>query len=64
MKSYRSSSTFVIVNLLYHELLSFLKKALSRLFFLLYEELHIEFETKNDKIKTHLMEGVIPIVLY
>ena len=47
---------------IFHELLSFLKKQFPDFSFFSHEELHIKFETKSDKIKTHLMEGAT--VLY
>ena len=60
MKSYRSSSTFVMVDLIFHELLPFVKKSFSGLFFamlshiwmkvgskLSYEELQIKFDFRH-----------------
>ena len=60
MKSYRSSSTFVTVDLIFHELLPFVKKSFSGLFFamlshiwmkvgskLSYEELQIKFDFRH-----------------
>ena len=61
MKSYRSSSTFVTVDLLFHELLPFLQNSFSGLFLamlshiwmkvgskLLYEDLQIKFDFRHD----------------
>ena len=42
---------FVTVDLLLNDLLPFLKKKFCTLFFLLHEELHIKFETSNNKSK-------------
>ena len=60
MKSYRSSSTFVTVDLLFHELLPFVQKSFSRLFSAMlshilmkvgsklpYEELQIKFDFRH-----------------
>ena len=59
MKSYRPSSTFAIVDLLFHELLPFVQNSFSRLFFtaftylikvgrkLPYEELQIKFDFRH-----------------
>ena len=52
MKSYRSSLTFITVELLFILLLLFVKNG-SWLFFLLYEDLQIKFKNIKQKIQAH-----------